>query len=70
MATNTTKPTATKAEVQTTPTVERLEAEVQDLLREREGYLTRISNAEIAYKEAQQEIANLKAILKAVVRYI
>ena len=70
MATNTTKPTAVKAEVQTMPTVERLEAEVRELLAEREGYLARISNAEAAYKEAQQEIANLKAILKAVVHYI
>ena len=70
MATNTTKPTAVKAEVQTTPRVEQLELEIENLIQEREGLRSRIANGEIAYKEAQQEIANLKAILKAVVRYM
>ena len=70
MATNTTKTTAVKAEVRPKPTVEQLEANIEDLIQEREGLRSRISNAEIAYKEAQQEIQNLKAIIKAVVRYI
>lgn len=66
MATNTTKPA-----VRTTEEIN------QDLMEENarlrsnaENIMKQVTELESAYKEAQQEIANLKAIIKAVVHYM
>lgn len=66
MATNTTKPT-----VRTTEEIN------QDLMEENarlrgnaENIMKQVTELESAYKASQQEIANLKAIIKAVVHYM
>jgi hypothetical protein len=77
MATNTTKTTAAKAEVKPMPTIRTTEEINQDLMEvnarlrgNAENIMKQVTGLESAYKEAQQEIQNLKAIIKAVVRYI
>jgi hypothetical protein len=67
-------PTKTNATVATVRTTEEIN---QDLMEENarlrsnaENIMKQVSGLESAYKEAQQEIENLKAILKAVVHYM
>lgn len=66
MATNTTKPT-----VRTTEEINQDLMEENARLRDNaENIMKQVSGLESAYKEAQQEIQNLKAIIKAVVHYM
>ena len=67
-------PTKTNATVATVRTTEEIN---QDLMEENarlrgnaENIMKQVSQLEAAYKASQQEIENLKAILKAVVHYM